>query len=159
MKENNLLRAMKHLPVTSKERQRLLGIALFIFFLFSCLIAQFYHIQILEGKKWATQAQKQHFFTIKEPFIRGAFYSNPFVKKGHPPQLQRFVIDVPKFHLYADPESIPIQLKNEVADQLLAHLNFSLPERSQLRQLLNKQSRSRKLAMWLDKETHQSLTQ
>ncbi len=146
-------------PVTSKERRRLLWVALAIFILFSFLIAQFYHIQILEGKKWASQAQKQHFFTIKEPFIRGSFYSNPYIKKGHPTCPQRFVIDVPKFHLYADPESIPSYLKDEVADQLVARLALSISERLQLRQQLDKPSRSRKLAMWLDKETHQNLTQ
>lgn len=145
--------------VTLTERRRLLWIALFIFILFSFLIAQFYNIQILEGKKWALQAQKQHFFSIKEPFIRGSFYSNPYVRKGHPAFPQRFVIDVPKFHLYADPESIPSHLKEEVAEQLIARLTLSIPERLQLLEQLDKPSRSRKLAMWLDKETHQSLTQ
>ena len=145
--------------VTPKEKRRLLWIALFIFILFSFLIAQFYHIQILEGKKWALQAQKQHFFLIKEPFIRGSFYSNPYIKKAHPAEPQRFVIDVPKFHLYADPESIPSQHKDDVADQLGARLTLSHSQCSQLRSLLYKPSRSRKLAMWLDKETHQTVSQ
>lgn len=145
---------------TVREKYRLLWIALFIFFLFSLLIAQFYRIQILEGKKWALQAQKQHFFTIKEPFIRGTFYSNPYERKGHPPEPQRFVVDVPKFHLYADPESILPQFKDEVADQLLARLpSLTIPERLQLREQLDKHSRSRKLTMWLDKETYRDLNQ
>lgn len=148
-----------NLSVTPKERSRLLWIALIVFILFSLLIAQFYHIQILEGKKWALQAQKQHFFLIKEPFIRGSFYSNPYIKKSHPADLQRFVIDVPKFHLYADPESIPLHLKDEIGDQVGARLALSMKDRLQLRQQLNKKSRSRKLAMWLDKETHQNLNQ
>lgn len=150
---------MTNPPVTSKQRSRLLWISLFIFILFSLLIAQFYHIQILEGEKWALQAQKQHFFTIKEPFIRGSFFSNPYIKKTHPPELQRFVIDVPKFHLYADPESIPSHLKEEISDQLVARLALSVSERLQLHSQLVKPSRSRKLAMWLDKETQQNLTQ
>lgn len=150
---------MMNSPVTSKERRRLLWIALFIFILFSLLIAQFYNIQILEGEKWAAQAQKQHFFIIKEPFIRGTFYSNPYVRQGHPPHPQRFVTDVPKFHLYADPESIPAYLKEDVTEQLVARLALSISERLQLRQQLDKPSRSRKLAMWLDKETHQNLSQ
>ncbi len=144
-------------PVLIEEKHRLLWIALFIFLFFSLLVTQFYHIQILEGKKWAAQAQKQHFFIVKEPFIRGTFYSNPYVKKGHPAEPQRLVIDVPKFHLYADPESIPAPLKDEISDNLVAHLSLSLSERLQLRQQLDKPSRSRKLALGIDKETHQHL--
>ena len=144
------------LPVTTHEKRRLLWIALSLFILFSLLIAQFYNIQILEGKKWAIQAHKQHFIMIKEPFIRGSFISNPYIKKGHPAYLQRFVIDVPKFHLYADPESIPEDLKDEISEELIARLSMTLNERIQLRQQLAKASRSRKLAMWLDEETHRS---
>lgn len=139
----------------SSERRRLLWVALFVFILFSLLIIQFYNIQILEGKKWALQAQKQHFFIVKEPFIRGTFYSNPFIKKNHPAEPQPFAIDVPKFHLYVDPESIPSQLKEEVAGHLLATLDISVAERLGFREQFDKPSRSRKLAMWLDKETHQ----
>lgn len=141
------------------EKRRLLWIASFIFLLFSLLVAQFYHIQILEGKKWAAQAQKQHFFIVKEPFMRGTFYSNPYIKKGHPPEPQKFVMDIPKFHLYADPESIPIPLKDEVAEHLAARLTLSEPDALTLRQQLDKTTRSRKLATWLDEETHRSLLQ
>ena len=145
-------------PVTIKERKRLLWIALAIFLLFSLLIVQFYRIQILEGKKWALQAQKQHFFIVKEPFIRGSFYSNPYVKKNHPAECQRFVIDVPKFHLYADPESLPAALKEEIANELASRLSLPMPEGLKLlREQFDKASRSRKLAMWLDKETHQAI--
>lgn len=147
------------MPVTTQEKYRLLWIALLIFILFSLLIAQFYRIQILEGKKWALQAQKQHFFVVKEPFIRGTFYSNPYIRQGHPPEPQRFVVDVPKFHLYADPDSIPQQFKDEVADQVLARLSLIGVEHLQLRYQLEKKSRSRKLAMWLDKETYRGLNQ
>lgn len=146
-------------PVTTKERRRLLWVAILIFILFSLLIAQFYQIQILEGKKWALQAQKQHFFAIKEPFIRGSFVSNPYIRKGHPSYLQRFVIDVPKFHLFADPESIPSELKDEISDELIARLTQPVIEKLQLRQQLDKPSRSRKLAMWLDEETHRSINE
>lgn len=141
------------------EKRRLLWIASFIFLLFSFLVAQFYHIQILEGKKWATQAQKQHFFIVKEPFMRGTFYSNPYIKKAHPPEPQKFVMDVPKFHLYVDPESIPASLKDEVAEQLTTRLTLAPAESLMLRQQIGKTSRSRKLATWLDEETHRSLLQ
>lgn len=134
-------------------------ISLSIFILFSLLIAKFYHIQILEGETWALQAQKQHFFLIKEPFIRGTFYSNPHIKKGHPPSFQKFVVDIPKFHLYADPESIPAHLKDDIAKELGAKLLLSSSKHSQLRKQLDKPSRSRKLANWLDQESQESLSQ
>ncbi|MBA2368827.1 MAG: penicillin-binding protein 2 [Candidatus Protochlamydia sp.] len=139
------------------ERRRLLWIALFTFFLFSLLIVRFYQIQIVEGKKWAQQAQKQHFFLVKEPFKRGTFYSNPFIKKGHPVNPQPFAIDVPKFHLYLDPESIPLSMRYEMASQLIGVVDLSLSERLVFRDQFDKSSRRRKLAMWLDKETHQKV--
>lgn len=144
-------------PIHPSEKTRLICIALTIFFLFSLLIIQFFVIQILEGKKWSLQAQKQHFFIIKEPFIRGTFYSNPYVKKGHPAVPQRFVIDVPKFHLFADCESIPSQFNDEIADYLLSRVQLTVQERMLLRAQLEKCSRSRKLASWLDNETRQAL--
>ncbi len=148
---------MSNLPIHSSEKLRLIGIAIAVFFLFSLLITQFYVIQILEGKKWSAQAQKQHFIIIKEPFIRGTFYSNPYIKKGHPAEPQRFVIDVPKFHLFADCESIPVALKGEIAAYLSQNFPINFQERMQLRPNLEKPSRNRKLASWLDKETHKNL--
>jgi cell division protein FtsI (penicillin-binding protein 3) len=150
---------MPSLSPHSSERRRLVWIALFIFILFSLLITQFYNIQILEGKKWAAQAQKQHFFIIKEPFIRGTFYSNPFIKQKHLAKPQPFVIDVPKFHLYIDPESLPLAAKDEIAEQLIAMLDISIVEKLNFREQFDKPSRSRKLAMWLDKETYQTIQQ
>ena len=144
-------------PITSQEKHRLLWIALSIFILFSFLIAQFYKIQILEGKKWANQALKHHFFTIKEAFIRGAFYSNPTARLGHPANPQRFVVDVPKFHLYADPQSIPLEFKEEVSDQLSKILSLNQEESHLLGEQIKKTVRSRKLAMWLDKETYRRI--
>lgn len=143
---------------TNKERLRLLCIALTIFVLFSFLIARFYQIQILEGQKWASQAQKQHFFIVKEPFIRGTFYSNPYVRTMHPPDLQRFVFDVAKFHLYADPLSIPASLRDEVAEHLSIFLSLSSSDALELRAQLEKKSRSRKLSSWLDKEAKREIS-
>ena len=147
------------MPASNQPHKRtpLLWMALAIFILFSLLIAQFYRIQILEGNKWAFQAKKQHFFLIKEPFVRGSFYSNPSARKGHPGEPQRFVIDVPKFHLYVDPLSIPSPLKDEIAHELSVRLHLSSAEHSELRPLLEKPSHSRRLAMWLEKESHESI--
>lgn len=135
------------------EKNRLLILALFIFLLFSVLVAGFYNIQILEGKKWVEKAQRQQYLIVKEPFKRGVFYSNTGIKQGHPPTRQSFVMDIPKFHLFIDPESIPAPLRDEISDHLLASLGLSINERLGFRNQFDKQSRSRSLAMWLDRET------
>jgi cell division protein FtsI (penicillin-binding protein 3) len=150
---------MEHQTLSPFEKKRVLWIAIFIFSLFSLLIIQFYTIQILEGEKWIEQAQKQHFFLIKEPFKRGIFYSNPFNKKGHPPVPQPLVIDIPTFHLYADPESLPLELKQEIEGELSSRLVLTIKERLRLNRQLNWKSRHRKLAMWLDKKSYQEVHQ
>jgi len=144
-------------PIHSTEKLRLIGIAISIFFLFSLLITQFFVIQILEGEKWSSKAEKQHIFFIKEPFIRGTFYSNPDIKKCNTHEPQRLVIDVPKFHLFADCLSIPLTCKNEIVSYLLNHCTMRFQERVQIREHLNKRSRSRKLISRLDLETYQTV--
>ncbi|MCE2983948.1 MAG: penicillin-binding protein 2, partial [Parachlamydia sp.] len=78
-------------------------------------------------------------------------------KKGHPARPQPFAIDVPKFHLYLDPESIPHSRKSQVAQQLLAMLDLTLLEKMHFESNFIKKSRSRKLASWLDKEAHKKV--
>lgn len=149
-------------------QKRILLIALGIFFLFSLLVAQFYRIQIIEGDKWLKEGRKQHYFVVKEPFIRGRFLSNTSIKKGHPEKVQYFVLDVQKFHLYADPMSIPDENKQEVAAELLARISYKVSKEGErdvgsdsmgknLFQELQKKSRSRKLAMWLDREDKEEI--
>ena len=101
-----------HTP-TSHDRRLLVGIAIFLFFLFSLLIVQFYKMQIVDGAKWRKAADRQHRLSVIEPYCRGVFYSNSSVKKGHPEKAQPFVIDVPRFHLYADPKAIPESCRSE----------------------------------------------
>ena len=138
---------------SKKKQKRLIFLSLFIFTLLSLLIIQFFNIQILEGDQWSRRALKQHFFVVKEPFIRGSFYSNPHINKPHPTEPHRLVIDVPKFHLYADPKSIPEDLKDEIASQLITKINlFSPDKQNEFKQQLNVSTRSRRLATWLDKE-------
>ncbi len=146
-------------PPFFAERKRLLWIALSLFILFSLLISQFYMMQIIEREKWLKQAYKQHYFIVKEPFVRGKFYSNTSIKRGHPNEPQPFVIDIPRFHLYVDPKSIPSYLRHEISQQLLTYLNLSIQEQLTFRQHFDKQSRSRRLATWLDKETYQAIQQ
>jgi cell division protein FtsI (penicillin-binding protein 3) len=133
-------------------RKRLVWISLFVFALFCLLIIQFFRIQIIQGEKWTTQAKSQHQLVVTEPFKRGLFYSNASIKQGHPETDQPFVIDVPKFHLYADPNSIPEGVRDEMARKICTLLHISGEEGKKLRNQFNKKSRSRKLALWLDKE-------
>jgi cell division protein FtsI (penicillin-binding protein 3) len=140
-------------PITLEDRKRLVILAIILFSLFSVLIAQFYKIQIIEGEKWTWVGRKQHFFIVKEPFQRGTFYSNTSIKLGHPEKPQPLVLDIQKFHLYIDPESIPVDYRDEAADKLSTLLDLAEEERGELRAQFEKKSRSRKLAMWLDTET------
>lgn len=137
--------------------KRLVWLALGLLLFFSLLIAQFYQIQIIEGERWVNEAKKQHYFIVKEPFLRGIFISNASIKKGHPETPQSFVIDVEKFHLYVDPVSLPDKNKAFVAKHLMALLDLSVEEQIGFRKQLYRKSRSRKLAMWLDRESRDTI--
>lgn len=132
--------------------KRVVWLALFIISLFAILIIQFYRIQISEGEQWTKQAERQHYFTIKDPFVRGTFYSNVAIKKFDPEPLQKFVIDIRKFHLYIDPESIPDKHQLITAKKLIHFINISKEDEPTFCYQFKKKTRSRKLAMWLDKE-------
>ena len=148
---------MQNDPVKGSDRIRLVCLAFFIFCLFALLIAQFYRIQIVEGEKWTTQAQRQHYFYVKEPFLRGLFYSNTAIKRFNSETPQKLVVDIQKFHLYADPESIPARFRNTVAKNLIGMLDIPKTEEKAFRSNFYRKSRSRKLAMWLDKEERDQL--
>lgn len=139
-------------PLSSRDRKRLIIIALFIFSLFSLLVAQFYKIQIIEGDKWTRYANGQHFFFVNEPFHRGTFISNATIKRGHPETPQSLVVDIQRFHLYIDPQSIPEEERGAISDKLMGMLELTIDEAAAFRQQFDKRSRSRKLAMWLEKE-------
>lgn len=133
-------------------RKRLLWISLFLFFLFSLLIVQFFKIQIIEGEKWAKLARSQHQLVVIEPFKRGLFYSNVSIKQGHPETSQPFVVDIPKFHLYLDPSQIPAKDRKDIAMQLCDILKIDGGRATKLSAQFEKKSRSRKLMQWLDRE-------
>lgn len=145
------------LPVTSNDRKYLMVIAFIIFFFFSLLIYQFYTLQIIEGEKWSQIAKKQHFFVINEPSLRGSFYSNTSIKKGDPEIPQRFVFDIRRFHLYADPLSIPKEHHQTIVNHLLKQLELTSQERLLLPRQFSRNSHSRKLAMWLDEKKRESI--
>jgi cell division protein FtsI (penicillin-binding protein 3) len=129
------------------DRKRLCVAAVFLSLLFCLLIIRFYQIQIIEGDKWSAAALAQHQYIATEPCMRGSFYSNTSIKKGHPGEEQPFVIDVPKFHLFIDPDSIPESMKKTMARQLFSFLPGIDKEAE-----FFKKSRSRKIATWLDRE-------
>ncbi len=131
--------------------RRLIAIALVLFILFSLLIIQFYKIQILEHAKWTRMAALQHKSVVIEPGKRGIFYSNTSLRKGHPDKPQPFVIDVPKFHLYADPMALTEGVREEVVQALSLFLRLSPEDVRKVRVQLGKKSRSRKLVMWMQR--------
>ncbi len=139
-------------PINRSDSFRLLCLLLILLILFSLVIYSFYRLQIIEVDKWRVEAKKQHYFTIKEPFIRGSFLSNNSIKKNHPEKEQKFVVDIEKFHLHADPQSIPEEYKTEISHQLSAQLTLNELDALKLQSQFNYKSRSRKLALWLDKE-------
>jgi cell division protein FtsI (penicillin-binding protein 3) len=124
-----------------------------IFFLFAVLVGQFFHIQILERDIWREHAGRQHYFDVVEPFVRGSFYSNLAIKKGHPEIAQKFAFDIKKFHLYIDPDSIPEQYTNEIMTQIKTLAHPSSHEQNLLQAQFDLESRSRKIVSWMDEET------
>lgn len=137
---------MSH-PVESSHRKRLCSVVVFLSILFCLIIIRFYQIQIIEGDKWATAALAQHQYVATEPCMRGSFYSNTSIKQGHPGEEQPFVVDVPKFHLFIDPDSIPPHVK----EKMVRELSNLLPLGEKKGEFYKK-SRSRKIATWLDRE-------
>lgn len=144
-------------PPTSYDRRLLVVVALFLLFLFSLLLIQFYKIQIIDGEKWRRAADRQHRLSVVEPYCRGVFYSNTSVKKGHPEKAQPFVIDVPRFHLYADPVAIPETCRKEITGRLKQTLQLSDSDMEKISLQLEKKSRSRKLILWLTREMHDQI--
>ena len=132
--------------VDLSDRKRLCFVAVALFILFCLIIIRFYQIQIIEGDKWAAAALAQHQYVATEPCMRGSFYSNTSVKQGHPGDAQPFVVDVPKFHLFIDPDSIPEAVKGKMAKELCALLGVDKKDE------FRKKSRSRKIASWLSRE-------
>jgi cell division protein FtsI (penicillin-binding protein 3) len=144
-------------PIPSDDRKRLAYVAIGLFVFFGLLIVQFYRIQIVDGDKWKKHAQAQQEWVVKEPFRRGTFWSNITIKQGHPQQPQALVMDVPKFHLHVDPSSLPEGSKHEIASKLAALLNLHQEAWEPFFAEFQKQSRNRRLLMWLERETREEI--
>ncbi len=135
-----------------QEKKRLLVLGLFLFFLFSLLLGQFYKIQVIEGQKWAKQAKGQHQFIIQEPFMRGSFYAGAFSKKKGLFEEQILVMDVPRFHLYIDPDSLPLEQKEVIFEKILSFFPLKGEQKNTLKENFYKKSRSRKIIKWIEAE-------
>ena len=135
------------------EKKRAVFLTFFCLLLFSVLVIQFYRIQIIQGKEWKQKAENQHRKFLIEPFARGTFYSNPTVKLGHPEKAQPFAMDVPMFHLYIDPESIPEVHKKPIARILIKLIHIPIEEEEEFIKEFYRDTRSRKLKMWLNQQS------
>lgn len=141
-----------------KEHPRVLILSCGIFALFSLLIVQFFRIQIIQENKWLHHAKAQHEQIIKKPFKRGVFYSNVDLTPGVVNQKQPLVVDIPMFHLFADPLQLPKSKHQEIARKLQEVLSVSNEQqKNYLKQFGFEKSRSRKLKMWLTQSEKNSL--
>lgn len=143
--------------ISPGDRKRVVWLYLGLIFLFSILIIQYYRIQIVEGKKWTAIADRQHYFFIKDPFIRGSFYSNGSLRKDGPEDPVKLVVDIQKFHLFADPKSLPDNRKSDIAKRLIALLKVPEKEQASFRSNFYKKSRNRRLSMWIEKEDQEKI--
>lgn len=135
-----------------KKRKRACILAIVLFFFFSVLLVQFYKIQIIEGDYWEKIAQRQHFFIVNEPFHRGTFFSHSALRLWHPPSTRQLVVDVQKFHLHIDPQSIPLPLRQQISDKLIEFLAIPANKRAAFILQFFRRSRNRQLAAWLEIE-------
>lgn len=138
--------------VSYKDKKRLTWLTLALLFLFCLLIIQFFRVQITEGEKWTKKAHNQHKWVSKEPFRRGVFYSCTPLAPSSLQAPHPFVIDVPKYHLHIDPKSIPQVLHEEIGLRLIKDVLSTKLSEKKIHSELLKKSRSRRLAMWIDKE-------
>jgi cell division protein FtsI (penicillin-binding protein 3) len=134
-------------------------IAIGIFALFSFLVVQFYQLQVVQHDKWTKLAEAQHTGLVREPFRRGTFWSNTSIKRCHPEIPQPLVRDVPKWHLHIDPASIPAELREEVAANLMLLVDLDGEKENDFSSHFAKRSRNRCVQMWLDRKTHDQIVE
>ena len=67
------------------------------------------------------------------------------------------VIDVPKFHLFADPQAIPEGERKNIVAFLKETLRLKTQEVEKLEEQLSKPSRSRRLILWINKESYETI--
>lgn len=127
-------------------------VAFGIFALYAALAVQFFRLQIIEHDKWKGLARMQHQTTVKEPCRRGVFYSNTSMKAGHIEPPQPLVVDIPKYHLFIDPDMLDSKAKEKMIAYLAKELHISSGEEKSFREHFYKKARARKIAAWLSLE-------
>jgi cell division protein FtsI (penicillin-binding protein 3) len=132
------------------KEKRILHVTFALFFLFSLLIVQYYRIQHIDYAKWRGYADRQHEIVLPQVAKRGAFYGKLRREKE---QYQPFVYDVVKYHLYADPLSLPEEKKREIAEKIADTFSCSFEF---LSKELARTARSRRLVKWLTKAEKES---
>jgi len=120
--------------------------------LFGTLAAQFFRIQIIEHEKWEQRANGQHYFVIKEAFRRGTFYGNTSIQPGYEGRRVPFAIDVPLYHLYADPKGLPEEVRGEIQEQVIRFFSPPMKEAKKIGTELARRSRSRRLVSWIPEQ-------
>jgi cell division protein FtsI (penicillin-binding protein 3) len=137
------------------DRRRLLRLAIAVYVIFGALVVQFFRLQVIQHDKWQKEALMQHQVVVPEPARRGTFYSNTSLRVAHPETPQPLAVDVQKAHLHVDPTAVPANLRPEVMAKLGELLQGGPEEQRQWMSHLEKKSRSRRLAMWLDTQTQE----
>ncbi|MEM7175258.1 MAG: penicillin-binding protein 2 [Chlamydiota bacterium] len=139
----------------SKDWRRLFILALFLLGFFCAILARFYRVQIVEGKRWQKKASAQHQVTISEPFKRGRFFATTCVKKQHVDQNYPLVIDLKRYHLHADLAVIPTSCR----EKLVVLLQSLLQEgKKKVRLPLTRKSRSYKLQSYVIESEKKAIT-
>lgn len=100
---------------------------------------------------------RQHQLSVTEPYRRGVFYANTGLRKGHPETPQPLVMDVPRFHLYADPGAIAPEHHAKIVTAVQQITGIKTEEAHRLASQLKKKSRSRKLILWLTPEMREEI--
>jgi len=138
---------MSRVPL--KEQTRLVILVLLLIALFSLLLLQFYRLQIIQGDYWEKRGERQHYFMVSEPFMRGKFFSNPTVKKGHLEKPLGLVTDIQMYHLYGDPHAIEEKHHPQIVAALKGIIGLDPAAAGKIADELLGKKRSRLLAMWL----------
>ena len=138
-------------------RRRLLVLCLSLFLFAALLMTRYGMLQIHQKDYWSDKADRQHFLSIQEPFIRGTLYSHPSLHPGHPNQAHTLAWDIPKWNLCADPQVLPALYHAEIAQSLALRLCLPPSHKRHLLAQLSKKSRHRKLVVALSSSTKAQL--
>lgn len=145
------------LPKPISIRKRLLVLCLALLFLSTLLLTRYGVLQIGQQAYWSDKADKQHFLSIQEPFVRGTLYSHPSLHPGHPNQAHVLAWDIPKWNLCADPKTVPALHHAEICQALALRLCLPPSHKQHIHTQLNKKSRHRKLVVALSSSTKAQL--